>query len=118
MIKPISLFRGDVSDLVPVRPNLADPTEVISADWVCRTALLDSEGLELISSRLETTKSEDGLTFIISLAPADTLLVTVPEGKKFTKAQWVVQMENDQLSPPYRKEKRITVNVREQAITE
>jgi len=116
MNKPISLFRGDSSDLVSVRPNLKEPTETISSDWICRTMLVDSSGVEIIASRIENVKSEDGLTFIISLSPADTLAITVGVDQKYTTVDWVVQLSNDQLVPAYSKEKRLKILVREQAI--
>jgi hypothetical protein len=116
--KPISLYRGDSSDLVAVRPNITDDTEIISNDWVCRTMLIDENEVELVASRIETIKTADNLHFVVVLSPTDTLTVSIQAGRKYAKVYWVIQLSNNMLTPAYSKESRIEVLVRQQAIVD
>lgn len=109
-----SLFQGDSSSLIAVRPDLKNPTDVINSDWVCKTTLLSADKSVIIPTRVETTKSDDGLTWIVGLSPSDTAQVVV--NGKFEKCKWIIQVENLTLSPAYRREKHIQVNVKKQGI--
>lgn len=115
-MKPISLARGDSSDLILIRPNIADDSEVISADWVCRTKLVEEDFTEIVAERVESTKTDDELNFVVGLSPTDTESVTVEAGKKFKRVFWVVQVSNTNLTPAYSREKMIPVVIRNQAI--
>lgn len=115
MTAPMSLFQGDSSELLQVRPNIADPAEVISGDWVCTTKLVDVDKNEIVAARTETTKTDDELHFVVSLSPTDTEAVTV--GDLPVRVYWVIQMTNNVLSPAYNREKHLPVIVKKQAIT-
>lgn len=109
------IYQGDITNLIPVRPPIADPNEVISGDWVCKLAVLDQAANVIVATREVTTKSEDNLYFIASLTPAETALLEVSRNP--TEYSWAIQLSNDALTPNYTKEKHIPLLVRKQAIT-
>lgn len=103
----MSLFKGDSGDIVPVRPQIADPAAIIDANWVCKTALLDASGNVLVPARVENTKSPDNMTWLISLSSSDTS--SVPIVGKFSRVFWVVQISNNALDPSYSRESHLEV---------
>lgn len=116
MIKPISLFQGDSSGLIKLRPNITDPNVVISDDWECKTSLLNNDGTVVIAPRTESMKTDDDLFWIVGLSPSDTEDVTIDQNSKYNECTWVIQVSNNTLDPAYNKELHIQVNVRKQGI--
>lgn len=110
----LSIFQGDSGDIFTIRPNIKDAFEVISNDWVCRTRLIGVDGTEYVAPRIESTLSDDGLLWIITLSPDDTL--TVPVAKNFTSCIWVIQVSNNALSPIYNREQHVKVNIKKQGL--
>lgn len=113
-MEKFSVYQGDLGKLVTVRPNIADPTETISDDWVCKTSVLAEDGTTVIEPRVETNKTDDGLQYVVALSPDDTQ--SIPVNGKFERCKWVIQLENLTLDPAYRREKHIQVNVKKQGI--
>lgn len=103
----IELYNGDGSELILIRPDIADDAEVISNDWLCQTWVTDKYGKEVIAPRVETNKTTDNLKYIISLSPDDTALLAL--NGAVTEYVWVVEIINDALVPPFQREKHITV---------
>lgn len=111
----VSIYQGDSSLPITVRPNIADPAEVISSDWLCRSAVIcDDDGSNLIAPRVENVKTDDGLHWIIVLSPADTALI--PVVNKTRKCTLVVEVTNDNLMPSYSREKHIELEVKKQGL--
>lgn len=111
---PFEIYEGDSSPIVYVRPNIADPTTTISADWTCKVALLGPDGSTIVSPRAETNKTSDNLHFAIQLSPAETELVNVKTLP--VECTWVVQIENAMLNPKYSREKQIKLIVKKKGI--
>lgn len=112
----ISLFKGDSSGLLLIRPNLKEVTGVITDDWVCTTALVNVDRTDIVAPRTETTISDDGLHWVVGLSPDDTNSVDIDINSKYKKCYWVIQVSNESLDPAYSKEKHIQVNVKKQGI--
>jgi hypothetical protein len=111
---PYEIFEGDSTAIVLVRPNIADPAEVISDDWDCKVALIGPDDRVIVAQRTAITKSADNLYFAVQLSPAETELVNVV-GLPVT-CTWVIQVENLMLTPNYSKEKQVTLIVSKKGI--
>jgi hypothetical protein len=110
----ISLFEGDSSLPIKVRPAIANPAVAITPDWVLKTRLVGEDGTEFVPTRVESTITDDGLNWAISLSPDDTAAVVVM--KNYTRCLWVVEVSNNNLIPPYKREKHVAVNVKKQGL--
>ncbi len=109
-----SIYQGDSSSPITIRPYIVDPTEVISDDWVCKSRLIGEDDTEYVAPRIETVKTDDGLLWVVTLSPEDTIVV--PVLGKFTRCKWVIQVTNNTLSPIYNREKHIHINVKKQGL--
>jgi len=113
-MEAISLYQGDSSLPMTVRPFIADPAAVISDDWVCKTRLMDVDGTEYVGVTTITTKTDDGLHFVVTLSPTDTGAVDVVG--EFTRCKWIIQLTNEVLEPIYNREQHVDINVKKQGI--
>lgn len=108
------MYQGDGTKVIPVRPDIADSSEVISEDWICKTSVIASDGTTTVPVKTVNTKSDDGLFFFVSLTPEETALLDVVGS--FSNYFWVIQLSNALLSPAYSKEKHIPLVVRKSGI--
>lgn len=111
----IAIYQGDSTDLIQVRPKIADPLETISNDWQCKTSVINSKGEVVVGPRDIIEKSEDDLYFIVGLSPGETLELSVDNGY-YAQYSWVIQLSNATLEPAYSKEKHIPLNIRKQGV--
>lgn len=115
MMTTLTLYTGDSSDIIPVRPFIENPFEPISGDWVCKIAIVDARNMLVLAAKAVTEKSDDQLHYLVQLLPDDTKDLVVQED--YSVFNLVIQVSNDVLSPPYSKEKRITLIVKQGIIT-
>jgi len=111
---PYEIYEGDSSPIVYVRPNITDPTAVISADWSCKVSLIGPDGIVIVPARVSSAKSTDNLHFAIQLSPTETDMVNV-KNLPIT-CQWIVQIENSLLTPAYSRERQIVLIVKKKGI--
>lgn len=114
MIKPVSFYQGDSSPILMVRPDVIDPTQPLSADWVCKESLVGEDNTVFIPPRIVTEKNDEGTHWVLCLTPEDTVLVDVV--KNFTRCKWVIQVSNEALTKPYSKELHKPLNIKKQGI--
>jgi len=111
----LTLYTGDISAIVPVRPFIDNPAETISGDWVCKIAVVDARNTVVVPAKIITEQSDDKLHFLVQLSPGDTKDLLVEED--YSIFYLVIQVSNETLTPVYSKEKRITMMVRQGVIT-
>lgn len=119
MSQIIKIARGDTSDVMLTRPDVPGLANALDVNWVCKQSVLDCDGVVVVAAAVVTSKSVDEHgheRFVVAVEPADSDLLTVPAGEPYMEYDWVIQLENTTTTPPYNKEHRITLRVREQGI--
>lgn len=101
----IQVRKGDTSELVTVRPDLADDTEVIGSGWKCYSSVEDIYGNEVVAQREITEKTADNLHFVAFLNPSETDLLN--SGSLLTEYRWVFRISNNTTDPEYNREKYV-----------
>lgn len=115
----IDMHRGDLGDIRNVRPAIAGVT-TLDGNWICKVRVLDSAGIEAVAERTVTTKitdSDGNERFECAVLPSESETLTVGAGEESTDYNWVIQLSNSALTPPFVKERHITLRVSAQGIT-
>lgn len=110
----IEFHQGDLSELISVRPNIADPEVKINADWSCKIKVVDFDGNIVVAEREVTEKTIDELYFVASLTPEETL--NLPVSGQYARFNWIIQLDNVQLSPNYSREMHFPIIAHKQGV--
>ena len=116
----IEVFAGDLTPIKNARPDFPGVSDSLDAAWICTTSVVDCDNEEVIANRVVTTKMTDAYgreRFTVSIFPAETALLTVPEGEDYVDYNWIIEITNATTIPEYSKEARFTLRVRRQGIT-
>ena len=115
----IELFVGDLTPIKNVRPEFPGVPNALDASWICNTSVVDCNNDVLVASRAVTDKVTDTNSkdrFSVSIFAAETALLTLPEGEDYVDYYWIIEITNGTTVPPFAREARITLRVRQQGI--
>lgn len=94
------------------RPNTLDNGAPIDSNWRCYTGVFSSEGAVGVPIKEVTEKieHESNEYFLVVITPAETVQLAAGTW------EFVIDISNETVSPPYRDEQPITLKVDEQRI--
>lgn len=107
----VTIRRGDTL-VYGARPNVLDTTDSIGAGWVCRVGLYEADGTEAIAPVDVTLKLDVGGSehFVPYLSRVQTKALDAGV------YEWVIDVRNDSLEPPYSDECSVQVTVVDERI--
>jgi hypothetical protein len=114
--KQYPIFKGNTGPVIPLRPLILGEKQDLDVNWTCQIALLDSSAVPVVAARAVTTKNQDNQAFLAALTPAETASVTLDVGKDFTSFTQVMVVENTTTTPPYKVERRVTLQIKPEGI--
>lgn len=105
----IEVIQGNTSRIIKAAPKVDGARPQLDENWVCRTALLDEEGIAIFT-RGVTNKTQDNQRFLVALTPTETALCAPGT---YT---WVIEISNSTTEPPFNVERDYPLRVKPQKL--
>ncbi len=108
----VTVKQEDTSDTIQASPFAENEAIANLSDsgWVCRQAVLTKDGKNIVIEGDVTIKDSTDMYFEATLAPNDTRQLDNRQYK------WIIEVENTTVTPPYRKEHEVDLDVEKHSI--
>jgi len=120
MTEVIELIQGNTSDVKLVRPDIPGLDDALDGNWTCQQSVMDCDRTAVVEASDVTDKTTDEFgkeRFVVAVSYTDSDTLTVPAGEPYFDYTWMIELNNPNTVPPYRKEHHITLRVRNQGIS-